>query len=379
MPAAHLARERRHRQRPGRQRPQGGQLALAEAGPPSSAAARPASVSSACSELRGRQRAAGARAGAGREHQREPARRRRAVLAGQPEAEAHERGGHVGLQRAQRLGEPLGRQVALLGEVHHHAEQAPRPEGHHEHAAHRHARQVAAQPVVERAAQRAGRGQRLDLGDHASNLRGGPDAGGRAGTVWTCAPWHEDFEALGLLDDVPGRARARGAPGAAAGAARGGRAGRRAAPRRGPQPARAAAGGAGALRGERALHAGGGGRALRPRARVPRAAEPGAGRAAPGARGARVRRERRAPGQRTCARSGRPACPDDGILEIARVLGMGAANLAATRGHRLRLGLPPRRRHRVRPLGPLRRGDARAAAPARAGPAVRRCACTSAR
>ncbi len=53
-----------------------------------------------------------------------------------------------------------------LGQVDHDAEQPPAPERDDEHAAHPDAGELAAEPVVERPAQGARRGQRLDLGDH---------------------------------------------------------------------------------------------------------------------------------------------------------------------------------------------------------------------
>ena len=63
----------------------------------------------------------------------------------------------------------------VAGQVHHDAEQPPAPERDDQHAAHADAAQPRAQQVVERPAQGARRGQRLDLGDHR------PDATSTAG------------------------------------------------------------------------------------------------------------------------------------------------------------------------------------------------------
>ena len=241
---------------------------------------------------------------------------------------------------------------------------------------------VAPQPVVEGAAERAGRGQRLDLGDHASNLRGGPDAG-----RWAAAPARDMVmwaRGRGLRGAGAARRRARASASVEArltllrGAARGRRARRRAAPRRGPEPARAAAGGARALRGQRALHAGGGGRALRPRARPSSSGSTGRSAARARSRGARVRRERRAPGHQRAADPGGRAARRRDPRDRPRA-GPGSGQPRGHGGHRLRLRLPARRRHRVRPVGPLRRGDARAAARCSSRAWARRCACTSAR
>ena len=104
----------------------------------------------------------------GRQHEREPARRRGYVLARHPQSERHERLRHVRLEGRQRLREPLRRQLALLGHADDDAEQAPTPERHDEHAADPHRLELALEPVVERPAQGARRGERLDLGDHVS-------------------------------------------------------------------------------------------------------------------------------------------------------------------------------------------------------------------
>ena len=370
VPAAHLARERRHRQRPARQRA-GGRPPGARRGraPPSSAAARPASVSPACSELRGRSgrpepvpvpggsTRASPRAGA-EQYSRASQRPRRTSA-----------GGHVGLQSA-RSGSASrsgGRSLSSARST-TTPEEAPRPEGHHEHAAHRHARHVAPQPVVERAAERAGRGQRLDLGDHASNLRGGPDTGRPARRSCGIGRVAEDFEALGLLDDVPGRARARGAPDAAAGAARG-----RACPDEELRRA-VALNQLVLLPVELALSEGSerftleevaerSGLELAFLDRLNRAL--GGPRPEPGARVFDESDVRQAANVRQIREAGLPGRRDPRDRPRA---GHGSGQPRGHGGHRLRLRLPPRRRHRVRPVGPLRAGDARAAAPARAGP-----------
>ena len=141
---------------------------------PSASAASPAGVIAARSERFGRSAPARAGARAGRKHEREPACRRGDVLAPHPEPERDERLRHVGLQRGDRLGEPLGRQLALVGHVHDHAQQPPAPERHHEHAAHPHVLERAGQPVVERPTQAARRGEWLDLGDHTPEATGRP-------------------------------------------------------------------------------------------------------------------------------------------------------------------------------------------------------------
>ena len=118
------------------------------------------------------QRPAGARAGARRQHQRQPARRRGHVLARHPQPQRDQRLRDVGLQRRDRLGQPLRRQLALGGDVHHHAQQPPAPERDHQHAADPHVLQGTRQAVVERPAQAARGRQRLDLGDHTREATG---------------------------------------------------------------------------------------------------------------------------------------------------------------------------------------------------------------
>ena len=98
-----------------------------------------------------------------RQHQLQPARGRRAVLLGDPEAEPDQLRRRARLERFERLGEPLRGQRGGLGEVDDDAEHAPPPERHPDHAADLQAGHRLGQAVVERAAQRAGCGQRLDL------------------------------------------------------------------------------------------------------------------------------------------------------------------------------------------------------------------------
>ena len=113
------------------------------------------------------QRPARTGAGAGREHEREPASRGGDVLTRDPESQGDERLRDVRLQRGDRLRQPLRRQLALVGHVHDHSEQPPAPERHDQHASHAHVLKRTCEPVVERPAQAARRGERLDLGDHS--------------------------------------------------------------------------------------------------------------------------------------------------------------------------------------------------------------------
>jgi hypothetical protein len=121
-----------------------------------------------------------ARPGARREHELQAARRGRAVLGGDPEAEPDELGRRPGLERFERLGEPLRRQLGALGEADDDAQRAPpAPERHAHDAAHLELGHRRRQAVVEGPAQGAGGGQRLDLGDrHAID---GMETGGRRG------------------------------------------------------------------------------------------------------------------------------------------------------------------------------------------------------
>ena len=71
--------------------------------------------------------------GPGRQHQREPARGGRAILARDPEAQPDQLRRRPGLERLERLGEPLRRQLGTLGEVDDHTQQAPAPERDPQH------------------------------------------------------------------------------------------------------------------------------------------------------------------------------------------------------------------------------------------------------
>ena len=199
------------------------------------------------------ERPGGARAGARRQHERQPPRGRRDVLARHPQAERDERLRHVRLQHRKRLGEPLRRQLALLGQVHDDPEQALAAERHHQHAAHARGCELTVEEVVERPAQRARRGERLDLGDHASE----PTI--RAGRR-SAAPKRERcgrgdrLRRRGAARRPDGPAGARGPSRAAANARAGGLHARRAAPRRRRGPARVAAGRARARGGGPAPH-----------------------------------------------------------------------------------------------------------------------------
>ena len=76
-------------------------------------------------------------------------------------------GGEDFIQRAQRLKQLLLGHLAAFGEAHHHPQHLAPAERHHQHRTHLHdaTLELRRQPVVERAAQRAGCRQRLDLGD----------------------------------------------------------------------------------------------------------------------------------------------------------------------------------------------------------------------
>jgi hypothetical protein len=105
------------------------------------------------------------RAGPRGQHQAKAAGRRGAVLAGNPEAEPDQLRRRPGLERPERLGEPLRRQLGALGDLDDHAEDPARPEGHAEDRADADSLHIVGQPVVERPAQGAGGCQRLDAGD----------------------------------------------------------------------------------------------------------------------------------------------------------------------------------------------------------------------
>ncbi len=112
-----------------------------------------------------------------RQHQLQAARGGRAVLAGDPEPEPHQLRRRPGLQRLDRLGEALGRQLGRLGEVDHDPEQAPRPERHPDDAADVDLGHRLRAPVIEGAAESAGGGQGLDPENrHRSRLWTGEDA-----------------------------------------------------------------------------------------------------------------------------------------------------------------------------------------------------------
>jgi hypothetical protein len=104
-------------------------------------------------------------AGPGWKHQLETAPRGRAVFAGNPQAEADELRRRPGLQGFDRLRQPLGWQVACLGQLDHHANHPPAPERNHEQASDAHPAQAGGKRIVERPAEGASRGQGLDLCD----------------------------------------------------------------------------------------------------------------------------------------------------------------------------------------------------------------------
>ena len=113
-----------------------------------------------------------AAAGAGRQHQRERARRRRAVLERDPAGQLDQLDRHVGLDGAPRREQPLGRDLAALGERDDDAEQLAAPERHDEHRADADAvAHLFGQGVVERPTQRARARERLDLGDRGHRRR----------------------------------------------------------------------------------------------------------------------------------------------------------------------------------------------------------------
>ena len=110
------------------------------------------------------------------EDEREPARRRGAVLLRRPEAEPHELRRHAPVQRRQGLHEALRGQLALIGKVDHHPEETALAERDDEHRPNVDLVHIAGEPVVERAPQRPRRGERLDLRDHGPTVRRPPDA-----------------------------------------------------------------------------------------------------------------------------------------------------------------------------------------------------------
>ncbi len=119
--------------------------------------------------------------GAGRDHQRQRAREGRAVLGGHPSRELDQLRGHARGEQADRLGEPLGRDLAAVGQADDDAEQPPVGEGHHQQRAELDlAPQLFAQGVVEGPAQRSRGRDRLDPGDRRGRSAGaaGLDRGG---------------------------------------------------------------------------------------------------------------------------------------------------------------------------------------------------------
>ncbi len=114
--------------------------------------------------------------GSGWEHQPETASGGRAVLLGDPEAEPDQLCGGARLQRLQRLGEPAGLDLGVLGDLDHDPEDAARPERNPQHAADTDPRHRRRQAIVEGAAQSPRGGQWLDPGDrHAPNLGSSED------------------------------------------------------------------------------------------------------------------------------------------------------------------------------------------------------------
>ncbi len=137
---------------------------------------------------------AAAGAGARRQHQLQAARGGRAVLAGDPEAEPDQLRRGAGLERLDRLRQPLRRQLRGRGQLDHDAEQLARPEGDADDAADLEVLHRLRLAVVERAPQGAGGGQRLDPEDghpvEGMAARGRPAAspGERRGEGICCPP-----------------------------------------------------------------------------------------------------------------------------------------------------------------------------------------------
>ncbi len=156
-------------QRAGGERPQRGALARRRGAraPATPSASRPAVGQRRAQRAPRPQRPGAPGAGARRQHQREAAGRGRDVLARRPEAEPTSAAGTSASSADSGSASRSGGSSLLLGHLDHHAQQPPAAERHHQHAAHPHALELA-EPVVERPPQRAGGGQRLDLGDHAS-------------------------------------------------------------------------------------------------------------------------------------------------------------------------------------------------------------------
>ena len=129
---------------------------------------RTAATDREMAHARGRAALAAAEAprGAGREHERQRTRERRAVLGGDPARKLDELAGNARLERAQRREQLLGGNLAIAGEADDDAQHLPARERHDQRRADVDvAAQLGGQVVVERPAQRAGGGHRLDLGD----------------------------------------------------------------------------------------------------------------------------------------------------------------------------------------------------------------------
>ena len=92
---------------------------------------------------------------------------------GDPEPEPDELRRRPGLERLERLGEPLRRQLRAIGEGDDDAERAPPPERDADDGADGQPGHLLGHPVVERAPQRAGGRQRLDLCDRHHRPRYG--------------------------------------------------------------------------------------------------------------------------------------------------------------------------------------------------------------
>ena len=120
-----------------------------------------------------------------RQHQRQRAGRRRAVLLGHPQRELHQVVRHgVAAHRGGRH-QALGRQLARLGQPDHHAVELLVAERNPHHRAHP---RPLRRRVVERAGQPAGGGERLDAGDHAGHADDRPRRR-RLGPMRRYAPW----------------------------------------------------------------------------------------------------------------------------------------------------------------------------------------------
>ena len=104
---------------------------------------------------------------AGGQHQPQRTRHRRAVLRRQPLRQCHQVHGYAELERTQWLQQLLISHLAALREARHDPQHLAPPERHHQHRADPDGTplELRRQPIVERAAQRAGRGQGLNFGD----------------------------------------------------------------------------------------------------------------------------------------------------------------------------------------------------------------------